>query len=747
MRDLTKTIVWMFIVFMVFNSAVFGMTYFRVLVDGSESDTQIQGQSQTFEMDCGSSGAVIVTFYSDIDSSGTIDTGEYPIFQMNFEDNATGFPADSDPTVGIMSFDWPLHYPPGCYVLEANDDADTLELTYTVSAPDPLLRSVSGTVVMDGITPPDDILTQLPFMAGTMSPPLLMYFLPDTMGNYSFNWPGGDDTISFMLMGNVEGYEFDGLHPLLVDGHIADLELHFSRLGLSYLTIYIDSVENDTQMQGELLEIEMNCAPTEPSFIYVDVIVDINGNGVIDDGEPSFFAEPWSIEDNGWDEFPGDNNYESGIIRAVLPNLPPGNYVLYATDSIAEVDAPLTVEAPSPLTMSISGTVSLETITAPDSILDGIVIIARSSLDIETMYYCICDSMGNFTCNWASGSDNIDLFFAAPYVSEEWAFVAETLNIDIDGFETGADFSVGLSSYPDSILINFETDSGGWEIMPHEIEATYIDPITHEVFDTRVFPDSGDIYIPVRPDSCGIVFRATDTVYFYDHNFISPFDTLWISETVYPSEFDVYADQTNYHFLLYFDNFELDSVPIDGISVELYGTDSLGHEYYTDFHVFIELYDSVYLVASERELCDGDWTLVIPDTLPGNYIPSVTETTFNIPEVPDWPWYGIHIPVGFDDITEKQLPKKMEINIHPNPFNSSVAVGFYMEQSGNATVAVYNMMGELVNTLIDGIIQDGNHSAIWNGTDANGMQTPSGIYFFRISTRSETKILKGLYIR
>lgn len=742
-----KSLLYSVIITCLAASVLSAITYFHVLVEDTVSHVQVQGESQAFDADCDTTGMVELYYYADLDSSGTVDVGEYSVFQMMLVDNSSEFPPDTDPTTGLMNFPWPLNMPPGHYVITASDATDTLEYPYSVYAPDTVTHSVSGTVTMEGITPPDPLLAQTPVMSGTMSPPLLMYFIPDEMGEYSFNWPGGDATIMFMVPWDIPGYEFEDPGMLTVDGHITDFDIHFSRAGLSEVTIYVDSSESDHHVQGQLLEIEMDCAEGDSSFVWVDVIRDLNGNGVMDAGEPSLLPGPWSILDNGWEGFPRDDNFENGIIRARLPNLPPGDYVIHADDGIDEATAPLTVEAPSPLIMSISGRITLDTLTPPNSLLNGLFIAARDRSDPEVVYSAVCDSMGDYTCNWAEGASEVEIFFPPPYASTEWSFASETLVVDVDGHETGANIIVPLSAYPDSILVNFKADSGGWDVSQSELKASYIDPATREIIGTTSFPDSGDIYLQVRPDSFGILFQPVDTVHFPQHQFISPYDTIWMSESLYPPDLDVFVNLTNYHFLLYFDHFDLDSVPEDGIPVELFGLDSLGNEYYTEFRVFIGYYDSVYLVASERELCDGWWTLVLPDTLPANYIPAVTETTFYIPEVGDWPWYAMHIPVDFESIAEGKLPGEMALGVHPNPFNSAAAVDFYIDEPGPAKVEIYNIMGERIVTLIDDNLDEGLHRAVWNATTSEGRRVPSGVYFFRLSANKKATMKRALFIR
>jgi hypothetical protein len=73
---------------------------------------------------------------------------------------------------------------------------------------------------------------------------------------------------------------------------------------------------------------------------------------------------------------------------------------------------------------------------------------------------------------------------------------------------------------------------------------------------------------------------------------------------------------------------------------------------------------------------------------------------------------------------------------YPNPFNPSTRIGFSIPVAGNATLVVYNSLGQKLGTLVDGYLPAGNHSVAW---DATGLA--SGVYFYSLKTadRSEVK--------
>ncbi len=86
-------------------------------------------------------------------------------------------------------------------------------------------------------------------------------------------------------------------------------------------------------------------------------------------------------------------------------------------------------------------------------------------------------------------------------------------------------------------------------------------------------------------------------------------------------------------------------------------------------------------------------------------------------------------------------------NNYPNPFNPSTTIAFEVAKPGRVTIRIYNIKGQLVNTLVDEHKQAGRHNAVWNGRDNANRGVASGMYFYRMDTPGFNKTKKMLLMK
>jgi len=69
---------------------------------------------------------------------------------------------------------------------------------------------------------------------------------------------------------------------------------------------------------------------------------------------------------------------------------------------------------------------------------------------------------------------------------------------------------------------------------------------------------------------------------------------------------------------------------------------------------------------------------------------------------------------------------------YPNPFNPSTQIEYSVPESGYVTVAIYDVAGRLVQTLVDGVVESGYHSIVWDGRDSAGHTVSAGLYIYSL---------------
>ena len=65
----------------------------------------------------------------------------------------------------------------------------------------------------------------------------------------------------------------------------------------------------------------------------------------------------------------------------------------------------------------------------------------------------------------------------------------------------------------------------------------------------------------------------------------------------------------------------------------------------------------------------------------------------------------------------------------PNPFNPYTTLRFSLSASGPAELAIYDVNGRKVKTLVNGVLDAGSHEVVWDGTNEAGDKLSSGVYW------------------
>jgi hypothetical protein len=79
---------------------------------------------------------------------------------------------------------------------------------------------------------------------------------------------------------------------------------------------------------------------------------------------------------------------------------------------------------------------------------------------------------------------------------------------------------------------------------------------------------------------------------------------------------------------------------------------------------------------------------------------------------------------------------------YPNPFNPSTKINFSLAKATKVELSIYNILGQRVLTLVNGLMSSGTHSVLFNAT-----RFASGVYFYGIKTQEFQSYKKMMLLK
>ena len=139
--------------------------------------------------------------------------------------------------------------------------------------------------------------------------------------------------------------------------------------------------------------------------------------------------------------------------------------------------------------------------------------------------------------------------------------------------------------------------------------------------------------------------------------------------------------------------------------------------------------DSLGFFSSSEE---GDFTVTASNadnTISGSTIVHVRET----------------VPVR-----DGEPPCPTEFSIaqnYPNPFNRDTMIEYELPKASSVSLVIHNIDGQIVKSIIHEKQQAGLYTTHWNGTNENGDDVASGVYFYQLEAGDFLKVRKMILIR
>ena len=96
-----------------------------------------------------------------------------------------------------------------------------------------------------------------------------------------------------------------------------------------------------------------------------------------------------------------------------------------------------------------------------------------------------------------------------------------------------------------------------------------------------------------------------------------------------------------------------------------------------------------------------------------------------------------------DDDKPHNYPRTFSLaQNYPNPFNPETEIAFDLPEAVKVTVLVYNILGQVVEILMDSELEAGHYTVQWNASDM-----VSGLYFYSIKANDFTSTKKMVLMR
>jgi hypothetical protein len=101
-----------------------------------------------------------------------------------------------------------------------------------------------------------------------------------------------------------------------------------------------------------------------------------------------------------------------------------------------------------------------------------------------------------------------------------------------------------------------------------------------------------------------------------------------------------------------------------------------------------------------------------------------------------------------DDAADMGSPAQFSLSPnYPNPFNPETRIGYSLPWASHVKVEIFNILGQKIKTIVDEDQTIGDKEVIWDGTNENGEQVASGVYFYRLQAKDFVQTKKMVLMK
>ncbi len=686
-------------------------THLWFWVNGESSNTLTQGDNFAWELDLSSvGGSVAVEIYLDLNASRTIDTGDFFFDTLTITDGEQGEgPSDSSTVAdGIIYLQFgPFGFAQQNYIMRVTDqDESSVTNWFQVNPMTDPPATITGTITIEGTDKPDSKYENV--MIGAMGENGIFSGLTDVNGDYLINLPVADAQweIGTLFENTLPGYIKDprGYESSIPAGNTASINFTF-KLPSSY--VYGSIFDQN----GTL----------------------INRDGYVNLANQTSGGETESVVTGGHYTIPaqviiqGSDSTNTFQIRTddrmLIPDYlqPPDNkqfeltwgdsleYNLVAYQTNAKIYGYISENGQNPS--------KLYRFRAWSDSLGQ----TETESDPSTGYFELSVREGTPYNIWLQDDPQWGTPPPPGYIIEQnWQMAMPGDTVYFKLIPANAAIAGTITFDPgDPTDLDYDRSRvTAWD-------STYTSSYS------SVVDQSNNFFIPVMNGKYDVEFIQ-------DNNQYLPMPSRYNAISVMADTVDTLHFKLNYAHALITVKLRGD-VPINQ-GETFYGINTMG-EWPWVYQTGAELQaDSTY----QLRVCEGQWLLSPPVWInPQEYylVPSDTLLTVTENDSSYYVEFIYRLWTGIDGQNTSPTSFYLHQN-YPNPFNPSTTISYGLKKTGQVKLDIYNILGEKVASLVDGVQQAGSYQLVWTPQNL-----ASGVYLYRLEAEAFVQTKKLILIR
>lgn len=183
------------------------------------------------------------------------------------------------------------------------------------------------------------------------------------------------------------------------------------------------------------------------------------------------------------------------------------------------------------------------------------------------------------------------------------------------------------------------------------------------------------------------------------------------------------------------------------------GTENLGFDVFRSLSQMgsFTLINPDVIPAANNQNGFNNYSFFDPDVEPGQtYYYKISDVTIDGAVTAS---YGpVAVTAATTQIAEEASAPKAPLgyelgNAYPNPFNSQTAIQYTLARAAEVSIAIYNLQGQKIRTLLAERQAAGNHTVYWNGHDELNQPVGSSVYLYRITINNTSEAKRVVYLK